>query len=102
MGRVRVPATALRRFWAMVAHYHGQIWNAAEPARALGVGESTTRRHLDLLTDAFMIRQLQSFLILSCVGRSRFLLPLPLLPNHPALDEQRNQRRHDRHEADGR
>jgi len=58
---VRVPAVALQRFWAMVAHYHGQIWNAAEPARALGVGESTTRRHLDLLTDAFMIRQLQPF-----------------------------------------
>ncbi|MCZ6713271.1 MAG: ATP-binding protein [Deltaproteobacteria bacterium] len=58
---VRVPASALRRFWAMIAHYHGQVWNAAEPARALGVGESTTRRHLDLLTDAFMIRQLQPF-----------------------------------------
>ena len=58
---VRVPAAALQHFWAMVAHYHGQIWNAAEPARALGVGESTTRRHLDLLTDAFMIRQLQPF-----------------------------------------
>lgn len=56
---VRVPASALQRFWAMIAHYHGQVWNAAEPARALGVGESTTRRHLDLLTDAFMIRQLQ-------------------------------------------
>ena len=51
---VRVPASALQRFWAMIAHYHGQVWNAAEPARALGVGESTTRRHLDLLTDAFM------------------------------------------------
>lgn len=58
---VRVPAQALRRFWAMLAHYHGQTWNAAEPARALGVSESTTRRHLDLLTDAFMIRQLQPF-----------------------------------------
>jgi predicted AAA+ superfamily ATPase len=58
---VRVPATALQRFWAMVAHYHGQTWNAAEPARALGVGESTARRHLDLLTDALMIRQLQPF-----------------------------------------
>lgn len=46
---------------AMLAHYHGQTWNAAEPARALGVSESTTRRHLDLLTDAFMIRQLQPF-----------------------------------------
>jgi hypothetical protein len=58
---VRVAATALRRFWTMVAHYHGQIWNSAEPARALSVGESTTRRYLDLLTDAFMIRQLQPF-----------------------------------------
>ena len=58
---VRVPAIALRRFWTMLAHYHGQTWNAAEPARALGVSESTTRRHLDLLSDAFMIRQLQPF-----------------------------------------
>lgn len=56
---VRVPAIALQRFWTMVAHYHGQTWNAAEPARALGVSESTARRYLDLLTDAFMIRQLQ-------------------------------------------
>ncbi|MCA1766265.1 MAG: ATP-binding protein [Desulfobulbaceae bacterium] len=58
---VRVPAIALQRFWTMLAHYHGQTWNAAEPARALGVSESTTRRHLDLLTDAFMIRQLQPY-----------------------------------------
>jgi uncharacterized protein len=58
---VRVAATALQRFWTMVAHYHGQVWNAAEPARSLGVSESTTRRYLDLLTDAFMIRQLQPY-----------------------------------------
>jgi predicted AAA+ superfamily ATPase len=58
---VRVAATALERFWTMLAHYHGQIWNSAEPARALGVSESTTRRYLDLLTDAFMIRQLQPY-----------------------------------------
>lgn len=58
---VRVPAIALRRFWSMVAHYHGQTWNAAEAARALGMGESTARRHLDLLTDAFMMRQLQPY-----------------------------------------
>lgn len=58
---VRVPAIALQRFWATIAHYHGQTWNAAETARVLGVGESTTRRHLDLLTDAFMIRQLQPY-----------------------------------------
>jgi predicted AAA+ superfamily ATPase len=56
---VRVPALALQRFWTMLAHYHGQTWNAAEPARALGVSESSTRRYLDLLSDAFMIRQLQ-------------------------------------------
>ena len=56
---VRVPAVALQRFWTMLAHYHGQTWNAAEPARALGVGESTTRRYLDLLSDALMVRQLQ-------------------------------------------
>jgi uncharacterized protein len=56
---VRVPAVALQRFWTMIAHYHGQIWKATEPARSLGVGESTARRYLDLLTDAFMVRQLQ-------------------------------------------
>jgi predicted AAA+ superfamily ATPase len=56
---VRVPASALQQFWTMVAHYHGQAWNAAEPARALGVSPATCRRYLDLLTDALMIRQLQ-------------------------------------------
>jgi predicted AAA+ superfamily ATPase len=58
---VRVPAEAMRRFWTMIAHYHAQIWNAAEPAQALGVSESTARRHLDLLSDAFMIRQLPPY-----------------------------------------
>jgi predicted AAA+ superfamily ATPase len=56
---VRVPAVALLRFWTMVAHYHGQIWNSAEPARALGVSPPTVRRYLDLLTDALVLRQLQ-------------------------------------------
>jgi uncharacterized protein len=55
---VRVPAVALRRFWAMIAHYHGQTWNATVPARALGVDPSTVRRYLDLLTDALVLRQL--------------------------------------------
>lgn len=55
------PATAIRRFWAMLAHYSGQTWNAAEHARALGVSESTARRYLDVLTDAFMVRQLQPY-----------------------------------------
>jgi predicted AAA+ superfamily ATPase len=56
---VRVPATALRRFWTILAHYHGQTWNGADAARTLGVSEATVRRYLDLLTDAFMVRQLQ-------------------------------------------
>ncbi len=56
---VRVSSTAMRRFWTMVAHYHGQVWNSADPARALGVSESTVRRYLDLLTDALVLRQLQ-------------------------------------------
>lgn len=56
---VRVAPPALYRFWAMLAHYHGQLWNAAEPARSLGVNESTVRRYLDLLTQAYLIRQVQ-------------------------------------------
>jgi uncharacterized protein len=55
---VQIPAATLNRFWHMVAHYHGQIWNAAELARALAVNESTVRRYLDLLTGVFMVRQL--------------------------------------------
>jgi hypothetical protein len=55
---VTIPAIALRRFWNMLAHCHGQIWNAAELARALAVNESTVRRYLDLMTGVFMIRQL--------------------------------------------
>ena len=56
---VRASTTALRRFWTMAAHYHGQVWNHAEPARALGVSEPTVRNYLDLLTDALVLRQLQ-------------------------------------------
>jgi len=43
----------------MLAHYHGNVWNAAEPARSLGVSEPTVRRYLDTLTGVFMVRQLQ-------------------------------------------
>ncbi len=53
-----IPATTLLRFWTMTAHYHGQIWNYAEPARSLNLGETTVRRYLDLLCDVFMLRQL--------------------------------------------
>ena len=56
---VRAPAAAMGRFWAMLAHYHGQTWNAAEPARALGVRPSVVARYLDALADAMMVRQLR-------------------------------------------
>jgi len=56
---IGVPPAALMRFWAMLAHYHGQIWNAAEPAKALGISEPTVRKYLDILSGIFMVRQLQ-------------------------------------------
>lgn len=56
---MNVPAPAMMRFWQMLGHYHARIWNAAEPARSLGISESTVRRYLDHLTQTFMIRQLQ-------------------------------------------
>jgi uncharacterized protein len=55
---ITIPRPALRRFWNMVAHYHGQIWNAAELARALNVNEATVRRYLDLMAGVLMLRQL--------------------------------------------
>lgn len=54
-----IPAQTFFRFWSMLAHYHGQLWNGAEPARALGVSETTVRRYLDLLEGTFLIRTLQ-------------------------------------------
>jgi predicted AAA+ superfamily ATPase len=56
---LRVSATTLRRFWAMLAHYHAQTWNASEFARAFGVADTTIRNYLDILTSALLIRQLQ-------------------------------------------
>lgn len=53
------PAPTLFRFWTMLAHYHGQVWNAAEPARSLGISETSVRRYLDLLEGVYMVRQLQ-------------------------------------------
>lgn len=50
---------ALRRLWQMLAHYHGGVWNASEFSRSLGESAPTVRRHLDVLTGAFMLRTLQ-------------------------------------------
>jgi predicted AAA+ superfamily ATPase len=51
---VTIPATTLRRFWTMLAHYHGQIWNASAFASSFGVADTTVRRYLDLMVSAFV------------------------------------------------
>jgi predicted AAA+ superfamily ATPase len=56
---ISIPAVAMRRFWMMLAHYHGQTWNASEIARAMGLSDKTVRSYLDILTGTFMMRQLQ-------------------------------------------
>lgn len=56
---INIPAVSLHRFWTMLAHSHGQIWNAAPPASSLGVAQPTARRYLDILTGVFMVRQLE-------------------------------------------
>ncbi|MHB0874460.1 MAG: ATP-binding protein [Anaerolineae bacterium] len=56
---ISIPAAAMRRFWTMIAHYHGQTWNASELARSLGLSDKTVRSYLDILTGTFMVRQLQ-------------------------------------------
>ena len=55
---ISIPAESLRRFWTMIAHYHGQVWNASEFARAMGTSERTARSYLDILQGAYMVRVL--------------------------------------------
>jgi len=56
---IRTPSAVLRRFWTMLAHYHGQIWNASEFARSFGVTNKTVNHYLDILTSSFVINSLQ-------------------------------------------
>lgn len=55
---IQVPPQTLRRFWMMLAHYHGNIFNASEIGQSLGVAHTTARHYLDILTGTFMIREL--------------------------------------------
>lgn len=55
---MRLAPAAMMRFLTMLAHYHGQVWNAAEPARSLGISETSVRRYLDLLSGSYLVRQL--------------------------------------------
>ena len=56
---ISIPATAMRRFWTMLAHFHGQVWNASELGRSMGLSDKTVRSYLDILTGTYMVRQLQ-------------------------------------------
>lgn len=56
---IPIPAAAMRRFWTMLSHYHGQTWNASELARSMGLSDKTVRAYLDILTGTYMVRQLQ-------------------------------------------
>jgi hypothetical protein len=55
---LNVAAPVMQRFWRLLAHHHGQTWNAAVPARSLGVSEPTVRKYLDFLTGLQLVRQL--------------------------------------------
>lgn len=58
---IHIPATQLRRFWTMLAHVHGQLWNASQIAKSLGVSSPTVRNYLDILEDTFIVRRLPPF-----------------------------------------
>lgn len=58
---IRVPAQQLRRFWMMLAHSHGQLWNASRIAGSLGISAPTARHYLDILEDTFIARQLMPY-----------------------------------------
>lgn len=96
-----IPSRTVRRFWMMLAHYHGQVLNASEIGRSFGVSHTTVRKYLDLLTNTFMLRQLQPWrenigkrlvkspkVYLSDSGILHHLLDLPTprdLEGHPKL-----------------
>lgn len=56
---IQIPAKTLRRFWVMLSHYHGQVLNYAELARAFGISDMTVRRYIEILEGTFMVRTLQ-------------------------------------------
>lgn len=58
---VRIPSAQLRRFWTMLAHSHGQLWNGSKIAGSLGLSAPNVRHYLDLLEDTFVVRQVQPY-----------------------------------------
>ena len=56
---IHIPAKSMRRFWMMLTHYHGNIFNASQISKSLGFSNMTATRYLDLLSGTFLVRQLQ-------------------------------------------
>lgn len=98
---IAIPATAMRRFWTMLAHLHGQSWNASDLGRSMGLSDKTVRGYLDILTGTYMVRQLQPWhenlkkrqvktpkIYMRDTGLLHSLLTIPSLPElfgHPRL-----------------
>lgn len=55
---IRVPGLQLRRFWQMLAHSHGQLWNASRLASSFGVSAPTIQHYLEILESTYMVRRL--------------------------------------------
>ncbi len=93
---IGVPSPIMRRFWTMLAHYHGQTWNASDIGRSIGQSDKTIRRYLDILTETYMLRQLQPWF--ENVGKRQVKAPriffrdsgllhsLLMLPDHQTLN----------------
>ncbi|MDO8608434.1 MAG: DUF4143 domain-containing protein [Phaeospirillum sp.] len=58
---IHIPAETLRRFWMMLSHYHGQVFNASELGRSFGISDITARKYLDILAGTFMVRILPAW-----------------------------------------
>ncbi|TAN45586.1 MAG: ATP-binding protein [Nitrospirae bacterium] len=58
---IRIPSVQLRRFWTMVAHVHGRLWNASQISNSLDISAPTAKKYLDILEETFVVRQLQPF-----------------------------------------
>jgi predicted AAA+ superfamily ATPase len=93
-----LPSETLFRFWSMLAHYHGQLWNGSEFARSFGVSDPTVRRYLDLLTSMFVVRQLQPWF--ENIGKRQvkspkvYIADTGLLHNLLDIDSQKKLERH--------
>ena len=61
LGR-KIAPDVIRRFFTMVGHYHGRVWNASDIASSLQVAHTTARGYLDLLSGAYLVRQLSPWL----------------------------------------